>query len=104
MAVSPATEALEETAENGSLTLQILFFVGLAVQFIGADALDQMSFMVRTYQFLLHLPMLQVMFPPNVMMLYKAMLPIVCWDVLGDWVNWRRILIYTEDDEAPMPG
>lgn len=76
------------------------------MQYLGSDALDYMSLMVKTFQFIFHMPMLSLWVPPNVMMLYNAVLPIVCWDLLGDWINWeaQNVLLFTPEENAPFPG
>jgi hypothetical protein len=43
--------------------------------------------MVRTMQFTIHIPLMQLILPPNVMMLYRNILPVVCWDLLDGWVT-----------------
>lgn len=76
------------------------------MQYLGSEALTIMSLMVRTMQFILHLPMLQIMMPANVLMLYQGLLPVVCWDMLDGIVNWETggIFMMSEEETAPFPG
>ena len=54
----------------------------------------------------MHLPATSAMVPPNAMMIFKGLLPVVCFDVLnGPWMGWiNGIWKVTEEETAPFPG
>lgn len=102
-----ATAVVTKSSESANGGFQVLFWVGLVMQFLGSDALNIMGLMVRTYQFILHLPMFQMNMPGNVIMLYENVLPIVCWDMLDHSLNWETqpIIPFGDlEEEAPFPG
>ena len=46
-----------------------------------------------------------MLLPANVMMLYSSILPVVCWDMLEGWFDFRMVgYRATEEDQAPIPG
>jgi hypothetical protein len=57
---------------------------------MGDKALRVMQLMIRQYQFILHIPMLQLVMPANVMMLYGSVIPVACWDMLEGWIDWEN--------------
>ena len=57
---------------------------------MGDKALRVMQLMIRQYQFILHIPMLQLVMPANVMMLYGGVIPVACWDMLEGWIDWEN--------------
>ena len=56
----------------------------------GGQAMKFMFIMVRSLQLILHLPILRVIFPANVMMIIKVMIPTVCFDVLDQFDIWSN--------------
>ena len=100
-----ATQALSVGSETIKITTQVVFWIGLAFQIFGETALMMLRLMIRTYQILLHLPMMQLLVPANVMMLFSSILPIVCWDMLEGTLDWEKQegFKYTKA-EAPFPG
>ena len=49
--------------------------------------------------------MLQLLVPPNVMMLFNIIIPIIGWDMLDGVIDWetQNVFKYTRA-EAPFPG
>ena len=72
---------------------------------LGSQALLYLSLMIRTFQIIFHLPMLQLPVPANVMMLFSAIIPIVGWDMLEGAIDWetQKVFKYTKA-ETPFPG
>ena len=105
MPINAATESLETIGEGGMQAFKVLFGVGFLLQWAGSDALEIMSLMLRSIQFVLHIPILQMYLPANVMMFYSAMLPVVCWDMLEGWFDFSMVgYRATEENGAPIPG
>lgn len=55
----------------------------------GGVAMRYMFIMVRSLQLILHLPMLQIVFPANVMTLISIIIPVVGFDVLESFMDWE---------------
>ena len=51
----------------------------------------------RTHIFILHLPMINVDYPANVLMIYKILIPIFTFDVLDS--DWTTGLVMEFDEE-----
>ena len=43
--------------------------------------------------------------PPNVMLLFSTIMPVVCYDLLEGWIDWdtQTNFVYTKSIE-PLPG
>ena len=50
---------------------------------ISGRAMHYMIMMIRSLQMILHLPMLQVIFPGNISMMFTIMVPIVMFDIFN---------------------
>jgi hypothetical protein len=100
-----AAAALESASEGSVVVFQALFFSGLVLQLLGDEALRVMQLMIRQYQFILHLPMLQLIMPANIMMLYGGVIPVACWDMLEGWIDWENVKFFSYTvSGVPMPG
>ena len=55
---------------------------------LGSSALVYLTLMIRTFQIVFHLPMLQLMVPANVMIMFNSIIPIVAWDMLDGVIDW----------------
>ena len=82
----------------------MFFVVGLILHSLGENALSVMILMIRTYQFIFHLPLLTAIMPPNIMMLYKVVIPIFCFDLLEGTVEWDAQNVYKYTKITPFPG
>jgi hypothetical protein len=100
---SAAAEGLSAASDGAGPSLQFLFWVGFGMQYLGSDALRIMSLMMRQMQLIMHIPAMQVLMPPNVMIMFTALLPIVQWDMLDGMITLDIFFSYTEED-APFPG
>ena len=105
MAKTVYTEALEYASDNITKTFIILFFFGFAMTWTGSLATEHMSLMVKSLQFIFHLPLFKLFVPANVMMLYSRIIPILGWDPIGEWIKWDTQTLYAFTyTEAPIPG
>ena len=80
------TEALEDASDTCFIAMVILFFIGFAMTWTGSLATEHMSLMIKTLQLIFHLPIFELLMPPNVMMLYSRIIPILGWDPFGEWI------------------
>jgi hypothetical protein len=65
--------------------LKIAFWFVLAFNLLmsGSEAMDYFISMINALQIVLHLPMLWIIMPGNVIIFFKIILPIVMFDVLN---------------------
>ena len=72
--------------------MKIMLIVTFAMNLIMSGAMVYMIAMVRSLQMILHLPLLKVILPGNVSMLFEIMIPIVMFDILDS--SWSTELIF----------
>ena len=89
MQPSFATTAVAVVSESLTGGFTGMFWIGIVLQFLGSEALTIMMLMVRTYQFILHLPIFQFNMTANVIGMYRTILPIVCWDMMDYAFSWE---------------
>jgi hypothetical protein len=100
-----AAVAVTTVTDGGSSSFQGMFWIGFVLQYLGSDAIETMSLMIRTMQIVLHMPAMSLKVPANVMMMYSGMMPIVCWDMLDGMVSIEMLgFKQTDEEEAPFPG
>ena len=85
MPESEFTKAYISVSEDLDATLKIIFWIVLAFNIIfdGSRAMDHFVELINALQMQIHFPMLQVVFPANVMVLYAHILPIVMFDIIS---------------------
>ena len=98
MPLSEAAESMATTADLNDTAMRAMFWIGFIVQYLfGALALWYMSINLRSLQFVMHLPLLQLKMPPVVMLLINALLPIVSWDVMDGTIEWNEVIEFSEN-------
>ena len=73
--------------------MNILLIVSIALYLIsnGKLAIRFMFIMVRSLQLIMHLPMMQVIFPGNAMTLIVIIIPVVGFDILEALLDWEQV-------------
>jgi hypothetical protein len=87
MPQTTAAIAVTAVSDGGSSSFKGMFWIGFVMQYLGSDAIETMSLMIRTMQIVLHMPAMSLKVPANVMTMYSGMMPIVCWDMLDGMVS-----------------
>ena len=59
-----------------------------------------MFVMVRSIQMIVHLPMMQPLFPANVVMIIKILIPTIGFDILDNYFDWETQNLWTLDFET----
>ena len=61
--------------------------------------MTHMFIMVRSLQVVLHLPIIRVIFPANVMLLISSLIPTIGFDLLEAFFDWeeQRVLRFNND-------
>lgn len=80
----------QASAESLKSLMQTLFCVALAFNLLlsfSEGGMHYMLLMMRNLQLLLNLPIMNILFPGNVMMVFSIAMPIVMFDVLDNGVE-----------------
>ena len=56
---------------------------------IGKGAARHMMIFVRILQLVIHLPLMSIRFPGNVMFMYESLMPVVAFDFFEFFIDWR---------------
>lgn len=92
----PLTKAAEKL-QDGSQRLEKLMIITLIISILlffitnGPMPLRYMFIMARSLQLTFHLPMIKVIFPSNVMMMIRIIIPVIGFDVLESALDWETI-------------
>ena len=73
---------------NDMMKGMTFFSIILYLMTINGQSMNYMVLLVRSLQIIMHLPMLQIILPANVMTLFSVMIPTVSFDILESLVNW----------------
>lgn len=74
------------------MLLQSLLILGIVFNILGEKLLDYMRLMIRSLQLILHLPIMQVTLPANVIAFINYALKFVMFDILFDVKIWSYLL------------
>lgn len=58
--------------------------------------------LMRTLQLILHLPILRTIVPPNVTAFFKTIIPVVMFDLLDMFWDWKenpQVLVFDEEGQ-----
>lgn len=69
----------------------LIFSILLYLMTNGPLPMRYMFIMVRSLQLTLHLPMVKVVFPSNVMMMIRIVIPVIGFDVLESAFDWETL-------------
>jgi hypothetical protein len=68
------------------------------MNFVLSGAMIYMMAMIRSLQLILHLPLMKILFPGNINMLFSIMIPIVMFDIIDS--SWSTELLFNFDFDA----
>ena len=78
------------TGDLNSMMLALLIVsIVLYVITSGGRAMKFMFIMVRALQIIMHLPIIQVLFPANVMIIIRALFPTIGFDIMDSVLEWE---------------
>ena len=78
--------------------MKVMLIVAFGMNLVMSGAMQYMIAMIRSLQMILHIPILNVLIPGNVSMLFSIMVPIVMFDILDS--SYTSELVLTFDEEA----
>lgn len=93
-----ATKNLKSSAVATESTMKALLIGTFIMNFILSGAMIYMIAMIRTLQLILHLPLMKILFPVNINMLFSIMIPIVMFDIIDS--SWSTELLFNFDEDA----
>ena len=93
MPKSKAAQLLQGGSEDLQTLMNWLLIISIVLYLIsnGKLAIRFMFIMVRSLQLIMHLPMLQVIFPGNAMTLIVIVIPVVGFDILETFLDWEML-------------
>ena len=62
--------------------MKIMLLIAFMLNLVMSSGMEYMIGMIRSLQMILHLPMMKIIVPGNVSMLFSAIIPIAMFDVL----------------------
>jgi len=74
--------SVETSAENSLLSMEILLIISLFLNLFDKRAMMYMIALIRSLSIIIHLPLLRIMIPSNVSMVFSIIIPIVMFDLL----------------------
>lgn len=101
MAANSFTKAYKKGSDSLNALMQgcLVFSVILYLITNGPRAMQFMFIMVRALQMILHLPMMTVLFPANVLTIIEIMIPTIGFDILDNFFDWEKQSILQFDFE-----
>ena len=69
----------------------VLFFISLGISMFFRDPLERLMYMLFELQIILHMPILEVTFPGNIVTMFNIFLPLAKFDYLGFMVGGKFI-------------
>lgn len=87
---------LETSGVSGELSLKWLLIISFSMNIFLQGAMYYMSALIRSLQIVLHLPIINIIIPGNVLMTFGYIFPVVMFDVLDP--DWTTNLVFSFDD------
>lgn len=97
MTDSDINRGIGNSAENAEVSLRILLIVTFIMSIFLQGSALYFTLMIRALQIALHLPLLKVLVPSNVSMVFGYIIPVVGFDVLDP--EWTTELVFSFDEE-----
>jgi len=86
-----STKTFLATIASGETLVLCLLILGIIFNFLGEKVLDYMRLMIRSLQLILHLPIMQVSLPANVIAFIKDAISFVMFDIFFNNIVWSYI-------------
>jgi hypothetical protein len=89
-----------ESSKIGNISLKFMFVFTLVLNIFCHGALDYMIRVIRSLQMIIHMPMLRIIIPANVIVFYEIIIPIIMFDILEADYSTKYILNFDEDSKS----
>jgi hypothetical protein len=90
--------SLISASENSKVTLKSSFIGTFILNIVLQGAMHFILSMIRSLQLIIHLPIMSMVIPSNVMTMFNILIPIVMFDVLEDLQIFNEIFPDSEED------
>lgn len=79
------------------MSLKVLLVVTFILQFLLRGSGHYFTLLINSLQIVLHLPILKIIVPANVSMVYSYMIPVVMFDIFD--TEWTTEVVLDFDDD-----
>ena len=97
MTDSDLNRGIGSSSEAVEIGLRMLLIITFLMNMFLNDSSKYFTLMLRALQIVLHLPLLKIMVPSNVSMVFGYIIPVVGFDVLDP--EWTTELVLSFDEE-----
>lgn len=97
MTDSDLNRGIGSSSEAVEICLRMLLIITFLMNMFLNDSSKYFTLMLRALQIVLHLPLLKIMVPSNVSMVFGYIIPVVGFDVLDP--EWTTELVLSFDEE-----
>ena len=96
------TQAFVDSQNNlkSLMMFFLVFSIILSIISQSKQAIRAYFILIRTLQLIMHLPLLQINFPANVMTFIQILIPTLNFDILETWLDWEKFNIIKFDFEG----
>ena len=93
---------LEDSAEGGELSLKFLLIFTFLMNLVLQGSMIYFTMMIRSMQLILHMPILKVLVPSNVSMIFGYIIPVVMFDIFDTSWTTEVVLEFDEDEQLEL--
>lgn len=97
MANNALNKGVSNSAESGETILKICMIVMFLMNILLSGSGHYFSMLINSLQIVIHLPILKVIVPANVSMVFSYIIPVVMFDILEP--DWTTELVLDFDDD-----
>jgi len=89
--------SVEDSAENSLISMEILLIISLILNLFDRRAMMYMIALIRSLSVIIHLPLLRILIPSNVSLVFSIIIPIVMFDILDSDYSTELLLEFDYD-------
>ena len=89
--------SVEDVANGSEISLKFLIVIAFVLNIIVQGSGHYLTMLIRSLQIILHLPILKIIVPPNVSMVFGYMIKVVMFDIFD--AEWTTELVLDFDHE-----
>lgn len=100
MANNALNKGVEGSAKGGGMSLKILLVITFVLNILLRGSGHYFTMLINSLQIVLHLPIIKVIVPANVSMVFSYMIPVVMFDIFD--TEWTTELVFNFDDDKQI--
>lgn len=97
---TPLTRSVKSATDSGEAGMKIIFLIAFILNLVLTGGFEYFIMMIRVLQMTLHLPMLQILVPANVIMVFQVIITIAMFDILENDYGIGLELFMNFDDKG----